>query len=238
MRGIFTVGMVCASLQASFLSAQSPAQMATLTVSGHGQVSKPADEVTLQIGVVTTADTAEAALIDNNQKMQGVIDSVDAAGLTEQEFKTGQFSIRPLYSHPPKGAQPDWKAEIVGYEITNAISIKTDKIKLAGDLIDTSTHSGANRVESVAFNVKDTAPLRTEAIKSATQNAIRDAGTLSKAAGVTLRRILSVSLDEAKPRPLQAKTMALERGYGAEGVPLEPGIIEVHATVTIEYEIG
>jgi len=209
----------------------------TLTVRGIATISRPADELRLNIGVVTQNRTAENALNENNSKMNSIIKSLEQLGLGEGEFKTGRFNVRPLYSQRPKNAAPDWSPDIVGYEVTNSLAVKTEKIDLAGELIDNTTQSGANSVDNIRFGLKDPRKYRSEAIEAATRNALEDAKTLSNAAGVGLVRIKSLSLDDAQPIAPMPRGQLYAKSMAMESVPIEAGEVEIHASVTLQYVI-
>jgi uncharacterized protein len=211
-----------------------------LTVSGEATLDKPADQMHLQIGVVSDADQAQTAMAENSKTMNDVIAALQKAGLTKDEYSTGQFQIQPRYSHPPRNPQPEWKPTITGYQVVNQIHVKTKKLNLAGDLIETATEAGANNIDSISFDLADRRKHRAEAIALATANAKSDAEALAGAAGQRLVRILQISLDHAPVQPMMdmrgMRNMAME---GAEmAPPIEPGDVTVHANVTIVYEIA
>ncbi len=221
-------------IQSSLYSQENPS-LSTLTVKGTATISKPADEMRINIGVVTQGETAERALKENSSKMEKIIKSLMQSGLEKGGYQTGRFNIRPIYSERPKSAATDWSPEIVGYEVTNTLFVKTEKIEAAGSLIDQVTKSGANSIDSIFFGLKEPHRHRTEAIEIATRNALQEAKTLSSAGGVSLVRIKSLSLDDAHPPmprgQFYAKTMM------AESAPIEAGEVDLTVTVTVQYEI-
>ena len=212
-----------------------------LTLKGQATLHKPADQMSITIGVATIGVDAETALKENNEKMQAVVQSLDKIGLSKQEYETGQFSIRPIYSQQPKDAPEDWKPSIKGYEVLNNVNVKTTQLKLAGDLIDAASGAGANRIENINFDLKDPQIYRAEAITAASANALGDAHVLSKATSQRLVKVLAISLDEAQylppaPRPI---AMYMAKGFAPAmaSAPISAGNVEVSANVTIVYEI-
>lgn len=210
-----------------------------LTVRGDAELTRPADQVHLRIGVVTEAEEAAAALEENTTRMNAVIRAVTKAGLTEEEYETGRFQIRPKYSRRPRQVPPDWKPQIVGFEVTNDLRIKTTRIDLAGKLIGTANAAGANSVDVAGFGLEDPRKYRAEAVATATRHAIDDARTLADAASLELVRILHISLDS---QPVQAPVtqMAMQaRAMSDVGAPpITPGDVTIRAYVTIVYEIA
>ena len=80
------------------------ADFSSLAVRGHAVLSLPADQLVISIGVVSQGKSAQMALSENNTQMKKLIDALQASGIKEGEYQTGRFSIRPLYSQRPKGA--------------------------------------------------------------------------------------------------------------------------------------
>ncbi len=207
-----------------------------LMVRGEAELDKPADRLRLTIGVVTEHAEATAALDENSRRMRDVVRALEKTGLTEGEYETGRFSIRPVYARRPRTADAQWRPHIVGYAVTNTLNIKTKKLELAGPLIEAANDAGANSIDSIGFDLADPRAHRAEAIRAAAANARADAAVLAEASGVRLVRILSVTLDEAGWRP----PVTLARGAMAEAAaapPIQPGDVTVRAGVTIVYEI-
>jgi uncharacterized protein YggE len=212
-----------------------------LTVRGEAELERPADQVRLKVGVVTENREADEALQENNDRMRAVVEALQRVGLGEDEYQTGRFQIRPQYSRRPRQPAPDWQPQIIGYEVTNSVTVKTTKLDLAGEVIGAANEAGANTVDVVGFDLADKRKYRAEALREATKNAREDAATVADAAGITLVRILAVSVDYTPPRPVSmdfgapARAMA-EGGGGAP--PITPGDVTVTANVTIVYEIA
>ena len=79
---------------------------AKLTVRGQARLEKPADQLRLRVGVVTEAPEARAALAANSRRMNDVVKAIDKVGLKPDEYETGRFSLRPVYSRRPRQAPP------------------------------------------------------------------------------------------------------------------------------------
>ena len=210
-----------------------------LMVRGEAELDKPADRLRLTIGVVTEHAEATTALDENSRRMRDVVRALEKTGLTEGEYETGRFSVRPVYARRPRNAGAEWRPHIVGYAVTNTLNVKTKKLELAGPLIEAANDAGANSIDSIGFDLADPRIHRAEAISAAAANARADAAVLAEASGVRLVRILSVTLDEAGRRP-PVPFFTLERAAAAEAAPappIQPGDVTVRAGVTIVYEI-
>lgn len=206
-------------------------QTPTLTVKGSSHFRKPADNLIMTIGVVTESKTAERALKDNNLRMQAIINNLESIGLTSSEYQTGRFSIKPHYTQSPQNPPPYWRPTIYGYEVSNTLEIRTEQLKIAGMMIDAATSAGANQIESIRFSLKDPRIHRIEAINRATANAFDDARALSRAAGVTLKQVVSLTLDDIEA------AFPVYRASVSTDIPIEPGEVDVEANVTLTWEV-
>ncbi len=207
----------------------------TLTINGAATIKKPADQLNLSVGVITEAVNAEDALQANSTKMKAVIAALQDKAITNKEYATGQFNISPTYMPYPKNPPPDWTQKISGYKVTNSLHIQTDKLDLAGEIIDAVSKAGANSIDQISFGLKDERQYRQEVIKLATMYARQDAEDLATAANLKLDRIQQIWLDNASVPEPHTKMLAFSLD---RSTPIEPGDITVNANVTIVYQIS
>lgn len=207
-----------------------------LTAFGSATIFKPADELRIQIGVATQGKTARQALEDNRLRIKGVIDVLEKTGLAKTDYRTGQFSIRPLYSERPKNALPDWAPQIVGYEVVNSLEVKTDKLAQGGEIIDQTTLAGANTIHSISFGLRDPDKNQSEAIRAAAANALQNAAVLAAAGGLELGAIRSIAILDAASASPMPRNVLFAKSF-AEATPLEPGSVEIRSQVKVIYEI-
>lgn len=197
-----------------------------LAVRGEALLSVPADQMQMDMGVVTSADTAEEALELNTQKMKRVEKALLKTGLVKDEYRTGRFQIQPKWIPRPRQAPKDWQPRIAGYSVTNSLQIKTRKLKLAGKLIEAGIEAGANQMNSIVFNLADPRKFRFRAIEKATANAKTDAAFLAGAAGVNLAGILLLKLENTTEVPQRLRLT----NFMESAVPRGGGYISPHFT--------
>ena len=208
-----------------------------LVVSGTAALHKPADQIGMNLSVVSQEDTAEAALNENNEAMQRVVDALKIVGLEKGEYHTGQFSVRPIYSTRPKNASSEWMAEIIAYQVTNSIDVKTQKMELAPIIIDAAGTAGVDQIANIQFSISDPSVFRTEAITQATANAIKDAEALASAANIKLVRILDIKLDQ--PQVFGRAGQNMQYFAKAESAPfIEAPDVDINANVSLTFEIA
>ncbi|MDA0755873.1 MAG: SIMPL domain-containing protein [Crenarchaeota archaeon] len=148
----------------------------TISVNGSATLSSEPDTLIIILGVESEAKTANESLSQNSNSLNSVISSIINSGISEDDIQTSNFSIYPLYDsiEDPNG---NWQQILKGYRVSNILSIQTEQIDSAGNIIDVAVSSGANRVDNVSFQLSDdklqkiSDNLIADAINDATQKA-------------------------------------------------------------------
>jgi len=125
-----------------------------ISVSGSAMVSSNPDTLIIVLGVESEAKTANESLSQNSNSLNSVISSLKNSGISEDDIQTSNFSIHPLYDSI-KDSNGNWQQILNGYRVSNILSIQTERIDSAGDIIDAAVSSGANRVDNVSFQLSD-----------------------------------------------------------------------------------
>ena len=206
----------------------------TLTVSGQGAVRAAPDIATISIGVETEGDTAAEALAANSARAGRMIETLKTAGVEARDIQTGRLSIEPRYAEMRR-TEPGEAPEVVGYRVTNEVSVTVRDLDALGGVLDRVVSAGANRIHGIGFALEDDAETADEARRRAVADAKRRAGVLAEAAGVQLGRILRINEGGGVVRPMQGVAMMRSE---AMDVPVERGEVEVGAQVTVVWEIA
>lgn len=227
-----------AAVLALALVAAAPANAATpgtLSVVGQGEVHAAPDQAVLSTGVATTAPTAAAALAENAAKMTAVFATLKRLGVPDKSVQTSNFSVSPQY--PPYNANDAGVQRIVGYQVSNQVSVTLDDTKKLGPTLDALVAAGSNQINSVGFAIRDPAALLAKARAAAVADAIARAQTYASAAGVTLGAILSIQeAGNEMPRPVYDLVVTAERR--AAPTPTAPGEQSVSASVSVVFAIA
>lgn len=211
-----------------------------LTTSALAQSDPPAIEVTgeairtiapdraeIDFGVVTQAQTAREAAEINAGKVDAVTGALRELLDTEAALETTRYVIHPNYQHSRAG-----EATITSYTASNTIRVSKIDVGLPGRLIDAATAAGANSVDRLHFTVEDEETEKLFALGDAARQARRKAGALAEALGLSIIGVSSVH--EGTPsvvRPYAAA--AMRQAEAAPVTPIEPGDVEIRATVTL-----
>jgi len=213
-----------------------PERMArpNIRVTGEATVTAQPNQAQIDIGVVTQAQTAQDASAQNAQRLETALAALRRAAGTDAEIKTISYSLTPNYRYPKEGGNPT----ITGYTASNVVQVKLNDLTQVGKVIDAATQSGANQIQRLQFTLKDELAARSQALREAATRARAKADALASSLGLRIQRVLRV--EEGAPvmiRPVMAEMRAMSEVAPAP-TPVEPGAIEVRATVELTVEIA
>lgn len=208
-------------------AAQPDPRPPSVQATGEAVIQTKPDQAKLNIGVVTQAPTAQAAAAQNATQLQATLDKLHATLGTAGEIRTSGYSLNPNYQYPRDGGQPT----INGYTANNTVEVTTSDLAGLGKLIDVVVAGGANRIQGVQFTVKNEAPARAQALGEAVREARGNAEAMAAAMGMHLGRVLL--LEQGNPGVIRPVVRQFAAAATAAPTPIEPGTVEVRATVTL-----
>ena len=202
------------------LSAQQPASNTSIpqiSVGARGEVKVTPDRANIQISVQTRATTAAAASSENATRAKAVIDALRALGLRANEISTIGYTV-----HPEQRYEPNREPVVVGYNVTNSVSVDVRDLTMVGRIIDVAISKGANMITSLNFFASTTESARREAIAMAIQRARLDADAAARAAGGTIGGLLEIGVGAYFPPPRPVEFAARMSAQAAD-TPINPG---------------
>lgn len=209
----------------------------TIRVSGWGEVRARPDEALVQFAVETVGSTARAAAQENARLMQRVVAALVAAGIPRDAVETQNYSISPEYAHDEGRREP----RIVGYRARNQVVARTPQLDRVGGLIDTALEAGANRVDHVAFQLRQADAAQAAALREAVERARASAQAIASALGVRLGPVLDATTVAAPYQPMpmmmRARAETMDMAPAPAPTPIEPGQQTIRATVNLVYSI-
>ncbi|WP_274426721.1 SIMPL domain-containing protein [Chelativorans sp. YIM 93263] len=209
-----------------------------IMVTGEGEASVSPDMALISIAVVREAETAREAMDANNEAMNDVIAALREEGIESRDLQTSGLSIDPRYVYPNDNNGEE-SPRIVGYQVTNGLTVRIRDLDNAGAILDRVVSLGVNQGGQITFTNDDPSEALNEARKDAVQDAIAKAQTLAEAAGVSLGDILEISEQSnigQPPRPLP-QMMRMEAAT-ASSVPVEAGENEYQVRVNVTFGLN
>jgi len=213
-------------------------QESAFRVSATGDVYAKPDTAEISLGVEKEAKTVAKAQEDINEINNKLINDLKKLGVEEKDIKTTQYGINPRYEYERQSG----KRNLVGYQATVNILVKTKDFEKLNEIIDTATNAGINRLNGLSFVIEDKDAVRAEARDQAIDKAKDKAKAIAKVSGISLGKIINVSVsDSGYPAPRVAYEMDMIKGMGggemAEATQVEAGETKISVSVTLSYEI-
>jgi uncharacterized protein YggE len=202
-----------------------------ISVTGDGKAAAPPDMAIIQTGVVTYRPKAAEALSANNEAMEQILGVLNTFEIAPKDVQTSGFNVRPEYKRDERGrTQP----EIVGYRVTNQVSVKVRNLTKLGKVLDTLVRAGSNQLSGVTFGLEDPGGVLNQARNLAVADARGRAELYAEAAGVRLGKVLTISEQPIEiPQPKGfVRAMAME---SVSSVPMATGEQEVHARIHMVF---
>ena len=222
-RAIFSAFFIAAAVLAP-LSVQAADRL--VTVSGEATVSVAPDMAVIRIGVTSGAKTAREASDANAKQMTAVLAAIKDAGIADRDVQTSRLSLQPQYD-PNKGGT----ARLLGFQVTNQLTVKMRDIDKLPSILDRAIGAGANEMSGIELVVSEQSKLLDQARSEAIADARRKAELYAHAAGVKVGHVVAIAEEGSAPPP------RLMQALRAGAVPVAPGEQTLRAVVTVSYEL-
>ena len=232
MKGLILFGLL-ATTPALAPQGDLPAALPPVTVASRGEVKVTPDRANIQISVQTQAATAAAAAAENATKQKAVIAALRALGIDATDISTANYNV-----YPEQRYEPNKEPVIVGYNVTNTLSVDLKSIAMVGPAIDAALGKGANMITSLQFMASNTAAARQQAMGLAIQQARSDAEAAARAAGGSIAGLLEINVGAyypPTPRPVQ---MMAKTADARMETPISAGDQTVTVEVTTRWRFA
>ena len=204
-----------------------------ITVASRGEVKVTPDRANIQISVQTQAATAAAAAAENATKQKAVIAALRALGIDATDISTANYNV-----YPEQRYEPNKEPVIVGYNVTNTLSVDLKSIAMVGPAIDAALGKGANMITSLQFMASNTAAARQQAMALAIQQARSDAEAAARAAGGSIAGLLEINVGAYYPPPPRPVQMMAKTADARMETPISAGDQTVTVEVTTRWRFA
>lgn len=211
------------------------------SVVGSGTVYAKADIANITIGLKTeTKKTAAEATKDSTDKMNDIVSAVKDLGVEEKDIKTTNYHLNPVYNWTEKNGQ-----QLIGYEVSQNVTLKVRNLESIGDIIAGTTEKGANQIGGINFTIDDEYELRNEARGLAIEKAKEKAQMIADESGMELGKIKSVYENGYQPvmdyaysnAYKEVSAVEMDQAAGITAPSIESGQNEIRVEVTLIYEV-
>ena len=174
---------------------------AGIQATGVGSVTVKPDIATMSLGVETLAATVTEARNEAAVAMDAMLTALRARNVDEDDLATTFFDIRPEYTFDEvtetlaNGERITRRERrIVGYRVTNTLSVTIRNLDDLGSIIDSTVDAGgdATRLNGISFTVDDGLALEVEARTLALRDAVAKADLYASETGVQRGKLISI----------------------------------------------
>ncbi|MFA6416914.1 MAG: SIMPL domain-containing protein [Patescibacteria group bacterium] len=210
------------------------------SVTGSGTVYAKADIASLTVGLKTEVKkTAAEATKNSTEKMNAIVAAVKNLGVEDKDIKTTDYQLSPVYNWTEKSGQT-----LVGYQVSQNVTLKIRDLEKIGDIIAKTTEQGANQVGNIGFTIDDEYDLKNQARTLAIEKAKEKAGMIANESGLKLGKLVGVYESSASYVPMMDYSnvrLEMKSVAGADTAisspSIESGQNEVKVEVTLTYKI-
>jgi uncharacterized protein len=234
MRSAFFASLLLASLLPMTSSAADyTPSPSTVQVSATAEVRAVPDTAMISAGVVTQSPTAKAAMQANATRMSAVMEAIKAAGIDAKDIQTSGINLQPQYRYAEN--QPP---VVTSYQASNTVNVRIRKIDGIGPVMDALVAKGANQINGPSFMLANEEAALDQARKDAVARARKRADLYAEAAGMRVRRIISISEGGGMQQPMpMMRSMAMEAKQAMADTPVAPGETSLSVTVNMIFEL-
>lgn len=207
-----------------------------VTVVGEAIAKVEPDVAVLVLSVVTQSSQAMTAQQENARKSEAVAKAIQATAGNNAEIKTSDYSLQPQYDF-----RDNRLPKIIGYNARNTVIVTMPDLKNVGAVVDAASGAGANSVDRLSFNLRQTSPVRGQALADATQQAMNKAQSIAQALGGRVLRVVEEHEEAGASSGSQMNydTNAIAREEQSKTVttPIESGQLSIRSNVQLIVEV-
>ena len=230
---------------------------ATISFSGHGEVTGVPDIASIYFTISKDSKTGEAAQAAVAVVEKQALDFLKSKGVAEKDIKTNNVSLYPNYEYkqavypmpvpmgegtagtvsPSYPSCPGSRRVLTDYTASENIIVKIRNVDDAGVIIQGLGEVGVSDLNGPNYEIDDMDALQAQARKKAIDDAKQKAEILAKDLGVRLVKI--TSFYESGGGPIYYAEVMMKDSTGGTSTPavLPKGENTISSDVTITYEI-
>jgi len=206
-----------------------------IQVSGLGEITVVPDLATLRLGISSQDDSVAKAQAEASKAMNQVIAVLKGHGIAEKDIQTQYFSI----SQRTKWDPDTYQEIVIGYEVSNIVSVKIRNIDKVGAIIDAAADAGGNltRVQGVSFSVEKPSSYYKELREKAMADAQAKAEQIAEFYGITLGKPTHISEESNPTPPIWDVYYRSEAAGEIAPTPISAGETELSLSIYVTYAI-
>jgi uncharacterized protein YggE len=208
-----------------------PPQVPTIVTVGEAVVRRAPDRAFVTVNVETRDKNPRDAQKQNAEAMTAVQQRLAQVRVPKDAIRTTGYDLEQQVDFVEGRRVPrDFVAR-------NGIEVRVDDTTRVGDILDAAVRSGATSVSGIRFDLQDRDGAEREALRLAVADARARADAAASGAGRTVDRILRIEDTREGVVPPPRPMMAMAKTADAAQTPVEPGLMEFRARVTLSVSM-
>jgi uncharacterized protein YggE len=209
----------------------------TITVRGEAITKLAPDQVTLPVTIREENINLQVAKQKHDEKLRTLLKLAGDNDIARENIQTGYTSVSPQYEYT-LGVQ-----HLRGYQVETSVDFKLTNIEKLGTFMNSVVTAGIDNIGSVNYSLKEEEKIKEDTLVLAVGVAHDKAARLAVAAKMSLGTPLDItegSVEINRPIPRFAAPrgmMAMSSANAAPAPELPAGLVEIHQTVTITYQL-
>lgn len=209
-----------------------------ISVEATGSAYVVPDTAQVTLGLDVIADTAEEAVSQNSEIMDGVSALLADLEIDDKDIQTTYYNLGPNYQWTENEGSVQ-----KGFRLNQNLTVKIKDFDIIGEVISGSTDAGANVVSGVSFTVDDVEEAKNEAREEAIAKATEKAEEIAAQSGLKLGKVLNYYeyggevYGKGGIFMEAASSYSEDRAVSLPSPNIEPGEQEVELTVNLVYRI-
>lgn len=214
-------------------------QQSGIWVTGTGEMTVVPDIANLVLGISAQEATVAEAQEQANNAMEAVMNALDDNGIADSDIQTEYFNIYPV----TRWDDEKMEEQIIGYRVTNMLSVKIRDVDNTGTIIDNVVAAGGDliKVNSISFSIDDPSVYYAEIREEAMADAKEKAEQLADLADVTLGKPSHVSENSYTPGVVYPRASydfeESMSGAAINTTEISPGEMDISITIDVIYTI-
>ena len=216
-------------------------QQQGINVSGVGKVMIKPDLAVLSLGIESQDISVAEAQTKASEAMEKVMAALKAQGIDDKDIQTQYFNIAQVN----RWDNYNEKNTVIGYRVTNTVTVKVRDIEKAGTVIGAVVEAGGDltRVNNIDWTVEEPSAVYKQARVLAMKYAKEKAKQMADEGGVKLGDITYISENSMtyyQPYSNYQSNGDMVVAIPAPtmvNVPLSVGQLEISTTVQVVYSI-
>lgn len=234
LKGYLFAVFITAAFSTLLATPQAWAEQTGIKVSAIGTAFVKPELAKVHLSFEHTAETADIARDFTSKQVSTLLKSLKDFDIQQDSLDSSQVNISPSYNYK------DNKRTLEGYQVTRFVNFSLNNLEQLERMVSAITAAGVSRVNSIQFDVKNTAEAHAIALEDAIEKTKSAARAIANSYNAELGKIQFVEHTieySGGPKPGPMRAMALEASSDAPSDTYQIQNVEFRARVSTTFDL-